>query len=76
MSQTDNNLNNVLSSLSGTANAVGVFLNDIQKTLTPEQKEMLDKQLAGQGGLNSQMEKVNKDLAQALKDLNNFNTQK
>jgi hypothetical protein len=72
MNPMGNDANNLLSSLAGTATQVSNFLSKIQQNLTPEQKELLDKELGGDGKFNSQMKKTQEDLTKALQDLNNF----
>ncbi len=76
MSQTGNNsLNETLDSLQNAAKMAGNFLNELQGKLTPEQKAELDKHLQGEGGFNSKMEKVNKDLTEAMNSIKNFKSQ-
>jgi hypothetical protein len=67
-----NDTNNLLSSLAGTATQVSDFLSKVQGKLTPEQKELLDKELGGDGKFNSEMKKTQADLTKILNDLNNF----
>lgn len=73
MSQTDNNLNEMLSSLGETANQIGLFFSNVKNNLSEEQKAELDKQLGGNGAFNTEMNKVSNDLGKALNDLKNFN---
>jgi hypothetical protein len=72
MNPMDNDVNNLIGSLANTAGQMSDFLTNIQKKLTPEQKELLDKELGGDGKFNSEMKKTQKELTKVLKDLNNF----
>jgi hypothetical protein len=74
MSQTDNNpgnINNVLNSLSKTASDMSEFLSKTVNNLTPEQKEMLNKELGGD--FTVAMKKTQDDLASVMKNINNLN---
>lgn len=75
MSHKVNELSDMLNSLGSTAGKVSNFLNALQSNLTDEQKEALNKELGGAGGVFSQMNKVQEDMTKALKDLDNLNKQ-
>lgn len=67
----ENNTSNILNSLGNTAQQLGDFLNNIQKTLNPEQKAELDKEM--KGNFAKEMNKVQSDISKAIEDINNFN---
>jgi small-conductance mechanosensitive channel len=68
-----NDAKNILNALADTANQVTSFLNGIQDKLTPEQKEMLDNELGGNGEFHKKMKKTQEDLSKVMVDLNNLN---
>lgn len=70
MNQMGNDINNILSSLTSTASQMGDFLSKVQEHLTPEQKELLNKELGGDGAFGTQMKKTQDDLAKMMNDLN------
>jgi hypothetical protein len=73
MNPTDNNAADILNSLGQTADKVSSFLTDMQKSLTPEQKKMLDKEMGGSQAFQQKMKEAQDNLTKALSDIHKFN---
>jgi hypothetical protein len=68
----DSNAGDMLNSLSNTANELSKFLVNVQRNLSPDQRAAVEKELGGSAAFNSQMGNLQKDLTNAMKDINKF----